>query len=1196
MGISDIRVGIGCLFATGNNLNRDAILHIGGTRYSSQHAPVEKDWILNTMRPVTMRVHRLSRISAGESRKHPDWEGLRADIQGFFSNLDVLFVAGIARQPDWFNKRVIGDIHPRPVVVDLLEMYQFFCLDKEVAYTEDAVMARAAKRTGPTLPRFRDGLESMLLEVLASILAREQCPEPPVVGLLRTALRVVEGGGDYCVGVGCLLTEGDDISQDCIIQIAGTRYSTKHARTDIEVKRYPFSKKSKARIRNFFGEMDVLLVPGTACQPDWFRSRVLKGVKKRPEVVDLFKLMEFFCLSQEVRTQALTIFEHLPGSGADVFVPIRKGLSQVLSMVIETVRQNAPACGGSEFSKFFVGLKRILAEREQCKTWMIAPVFGLLSQACAAREPPEDMKAMHRIAEAADRIRWDHGFAGLRYEAPPVMLESGLNALVKRLKVNRGSEIVEREKAVEQRVPIKECKVNDFLRDMASGRPNFNERQEQMEFAKFCAEAINEPAAYVAEAGTGTGKTLGYLIPACEFARCNSTRMVVIATSTNNLLQQICQKDWQLIQGTERPMYRNLRIKGLKDKSHYLCLGGLKSLYLGRRSKHGSGSALVRLSWLYFFLVLNKCRGHVGEIPFRLTKRFPDLSGSKTEFNIYSAVNAEKVCLPGVCSVGLECVYPTTCESAEQANILVTNHHKIVSLGDSIEQRQAVWIIDEADRFPDNLRSAFSVTVSRSRLEHFVEKMMGSRYRTSFIKQLRRQFQHDEHRNAGFLNDLASIELECNKLRRLAEKTNTSVTVGKYPVRWNDLCFSDREALKRTLKQMEQCVGAITTCWVNISQKWNRIAPPDQKVWQRAWKGINHVSREAKALEKDLGRLDGDISSADYLFVFEAGAQSWEASRVPFCLSTSGGRGSEFVQALWNSEKSVIFTSATLFVDKRLDFFEKELFGSSPPQEPFKQHKRVRSPFQYNTQAHGAVASFMPWYKHSKSDDSRGENWKAEVARTIALLCVAINGRTLTLFTNFSEMRETYDTIKGTLKDHDIQPLLQRGTSRSQIETFRVQEQSAMFGVDRFWTGVDFPGPTLSQVIAVKLPNPGLSQPMVKHRKDHWSEDEFWKQWYEPQTRLKLRQGFGRLIRRCDDRGIFVLLDIRVTERPLNHALSALPIILEGGTGSALELSKWAIKKLKLSTELKSRNVDLKALHQQLANQYFAPRSQGQLT
>ncbi len=997
---SRIRVGIGHLFATGNDTARDAVVHIAGARFSANADPVRRNWVLNPGRRISHRLYDLTGISTRESGARPRWSAARGDIGGFFSSLDVLLVCDIRRQKDWFADLVLRGIASPPVLVDLLGMSQFFRPEEGVPYTEKALMglvpAFRARAAGRPLLRVMDGIETLLSAVLNAILeGREE-----------------ESGGIFF------------------------------------------------------------------------------------------------------------------------------------------------------------------------------PVYGLFSQALAAGDAPPDFQAMRTLAEEAHAIRWETGAASLLFDRPREMQQDSLTAFV-------GSWLPEEKGAGRKRKddsgeahPVKWRGVEDVLSSLSTVIPNFEKRQEQIRYAGFCAEAINNHGTYVVEAGTGTGKTLGYFIPACEHARLNPGSQVVIATSTKNLMHQILDKEWRTLQSMPQAIYRDLEVAQLKGKQNYLCLSALRGLFLAGNAEYRTGDALVRLSWLYLFLVLMRDEGRWEGAPAGFERRLSRLR----DFAL--AANAQEACVRGLCSLGLACVYPRALDRARKANIVITNHHKLATLDDAISERQAVCIVDEADLFPDNLRGASTVEINRFRLWRFLRQAMGSKQRRGFARVLEEQLQRERGKDPdkqALLECLERIQRICHEIGSLLDVIGGIGPPRGFGMRWDDMAGEDREQLEAVLEQLKNGLETMEDLWTRVadSNRYANSGGQERKRQQRERHSVQQNLNMVKELCADVAELATGFPSEDHTFVFHRQGRRWSIQKVPFDFSESDQPGTDFVAGLKErGEKTVLFTSATLYVDGNLDLFCRELFNDDRAHRHFQRVARFDSPFNYPKQIGGAVAAYLPSFSYTASGARgmpRAASWKDEVARSIALLTVAAAGRTLVLFTNTQEMRDMYERVRPVLEEHDIELLLQSGASRSATDTFAAVEQSVLMGVNRFWTGVDFPGATLSQVIVVRLPNPSLGDPLVRHRKQYWDQGTFWNRWYGPTTRLMLRQGFGRLIRRQTDYGVFILLDPRiVTHRNMRRHAEALPVGLRPISESAFELAEWVVGRLRLTGELNARDLDLARLFRSL--------------
>lgn len=1001
MAESGIRVGLGHLFATGSDTARDAIVHIAGARFAATADPAERNWVLNPGRRISQRIYGLTGIGTREASAKPHWSAARKDIGRFFEELDVLFVCDIRRQRDWFADVVLREVGSPPVVVDVLEMSQFFRPEAGVPYTEKALMemapARRARAAARPLLRVMEGLRSLLTSVLHAIL------------------------------------EGSE-------ETSGNAYY---------------------------------------------------------------------------------------------------------------------------------------------------PVYGLLSQALAAGDAPEDFRAMHAVAGAAHALRWEEGTAGLLFDRPREMAEDSLMAFVGSWLPDETGAGRKRKEASGEARPVKWRGVEEVLASLSAVIPDFEKRQEQVRFASFCTDAINNHGSYVAEAGTGTGKTLGYFIPACEHARLNPASQVVIATSTKNLMRQILDKEWHTLQRMPQALYRDLEVAQLKGKQNYLCLSALRQLFLAGRAEYRRGDAAVRLSWLYLFLVLMRDEGRWEGAPAGFEQKFTRLR----EFAL--SANAQEACVRGLCSLGLSCVYPRALERARKANIVITNHHKLATLDDAISERKSVCIVDEADLFPDNLRGAVTIEINRFRLWRFLRQALGTRQRRGFVRILEERLEGERGRDPdrqGVLEALKRIQRTCYEIGSLLDAIGSIGPARGFGMRWDDMAGDEREQLDAALSQLKHGLETLEYLWTRIadSKRYAKGDGQELKWQQRERRSVQQNLNMVRELSADVAELATGFPCEDHTYVFHRLQRRWSIQKVPFDFAESAQPGSDFVAGLKKRDKgTVIFTSATLYVDGKLDLFCRELFNDDRGSRHFRGVARFDSPFNYPRQVGGAVAAFLPSFSYSAGGTRarpRAVSWKDEVARTIALLTVAAAGRSLVLFTNTQEMRDIYERVLPVLEGHDIELLLQSGASRSATETFAAVEQSVLMGVNRFWTGVDFPGPTLSQVIVVRLPNPSLGDPLVKHRRQYWDQGTFWNSWYGPTTRLMLRQGFGRLIRRQSDAGVFVLLDPRiVTNRNMQRHAEVLPVGLRPISGSALELADWVVGRLRLQRELQTRDLDLAQLHGQLA-------------
>jgi DNA polymerase-3 subunit epsilon/ATP-dependent DNA helicase DinG len=228
----------------------------------------------------------------------------------------------------------------------------------------------------------------------------------------------------------------------------------------------------------------------------------------------------------------------------------------------------------------------------------------------------------------------------------------------------------------------------------------------------------------------------------------------------------------------------------------------------------------------------------------------------------------------------------------------------------------------------------------------------------------------------------------------------------------------------------------------------------------------------------------------------------------------------------------VVLTSATLRTNNSFDYFRERLHFWEA------EEAAVGSPFDYENNTLLYIPTDLP-------EPNTAGHQKA-VEDGLIKLIKQIKGRTLVLFTSYSQLRTTANKIKGPLAEADIGVYQQGdGTSRRQLlENFKTAEQSALLGTRSFWEGVDIPGPELSCVVLTRIPFAVPSDPIIATRSETF--DDAFKQYSIPQAILTFRQGFGRLIRTNEDRGVVAIFDRRVITKNYGQAfLDSLPGVTE---------------------------------------------------
>ncbi len=1180
-----LRIAVAHLFTTGRNTKRDAIVHLACKRYEQGANPQERDWIVNPERKITRRVYRHTGISTKESAGKPVWHDVRGEVRLFLDGVDVLFVFD-SNAERWFRDVVYGGIAP-PDIVDLLDAYKFFLPEKSPPYSDLAIVdmeASIPQHSGTRkLNKVLSGMSRMLEAVLEVILKPEQIrngfrtPKShyPVYNLLDWSL-AIEGASPAFKTL-----------QRVAAQAAGIRWET----DQMEGASY------RAPV-NMDNEELLLFIE------NWKPSRLIQEDRK-PYNEDFMagEIPERYLRDKSTRSllQVLEFILKSPGTEPQDVGRVKQNLDAIKSQcqelqkhIFRTLRQvywiaevKKSPDHSDRYSEKYEDICSAYHELINC-----LKTFESLSLRLQVNElsqlPPIIVNDEHldlvskwiKASGQAGKLQRSLLKTRKKFSKPGKSLpDQAVLRMVKR--VFKDMETLNREYFASDASIQDEYLELGF--NVLYSDHRFDERPEQRWYAEFISKAINFGNQYVAEARTGTGKTLGYLIPACEHSRINKRRQVVVATATINLMDQILTKEWRTLTSPRGSPYRNLKIATLKGKRNYLCVTPLKKLFSDLNSdKHNESEpgfadlvAEGRLACLYLFQILTRKNGQ-WDSAADFHKRFPRIAKEYP-------VDAETACKPELCKMGKDCIYPQAVRRAQYANVVITNHHKLANLDDEIKKRASVCIIDESDQFPDNLRSALSESITREDVWDFIRRVAGTEKRRGFVQVLQEKLKKEvklgklKKENAdGLFRSLRQIEESCNQIFfRLRDVT--FVGEDQYAKRWKDLGQRQQDLLQDMLDDLGRHLNM-------IEQEIKKILDSDR------YRQTQDLSRNLSS-EKDrlvqyryevIGLLDSmeailpSIYNGDGQFIvtYQQSQFNWTLAKMPFKI---GDQARDLVKGF----ETTIFTSATLYVDQVTDLFVLELFDDLTSESPFTAETRISTPFEYSKQAGGAVTSFIPCYKYGASN----REWERQVIETIALLSIALDGRTLVLFTGWAKMPMMYQHIRAMLEKYDIPVLLQdkTGSSETVIEEFDGLEESVLLGTGRFWTGVNFPGPTLSQLIIVRLPNAALGDPLVREREERWSDDKFWHRWYGQNTRRKLNQGFGRLIRKKEDRGLFVLLDRRILcHQHMKCHRSAIPIELNSQFNSPVELASWGIKRLGLSPELKEREINLEQVYQEI--------------
>lgn len=656
---------------------------------------------------------------------------------------------------------------------------------------------------------------------------------------------------------------------------------------------------------------------------------------------------------------------------------------------------------------------------------------------------------------------------------------------------------------------------------------DYEHRSQQVQMLMAVSQALSHSGHLLVEAGTGTGKSMAYLIPAYQWAERNGHR-VVISTNTINLQDQLLQKD---IPDLAAILDDPIRAAVLKGRANYLCPRQLDALRsVGPRSADEMRVLAKVLVWMQ-----NGGSGDRGEI---------NLLGAG-ESVAWSRLSAENEgCGGETCMVEEDgkCPYFNARREAEIAHIIVVNHALLladIATGSRVIPEYDYLIVDEAHHLEDATTSGLSFRVTESGVYRLLRDIgtSSSGLLGQLMQVAQRKLPPDLAGRVSKGVDIVSGRVqECRSgVERFFEALN------------------DFLAIRRDGKpvgpygQQERIVGSTRMLpeWSDMEIAWDNLKAPfgsmldaleelESSLLGLAEQGVEEAEDLAlstrsvtRGLTEVYSNLDHVIFEPDSMTIYWAEASS---SRARPSLHAAPLEVGHLVRRhIWHQKESVIMTSATLTTAGSFDYLRHRL-GAEDAEE-----LALGSPFDYETAALLYLVNDVP-------EPSAGAPYQRAVEKGLIELCKATHGRTLALFTSYAQLRRTAQAISGPLASEGIVVYEQgEGASRhALLETFRSADQAVLLGTRSFWEGVDVPGPALSVLAIIRLPFDVPSDPIVASRAEMYEAP--FNQYTVPEAILRFRQGFGRLIRTRSDRGVVITLDRRLTSKYYGRAfIDSLP-------------------------------------------------------
>ena len=608
-------------------------------------------------------------------------------------------------------------------------------------------------------------------------------------------------------------------------------------------------------------------------------------------------------------------------------------------------------------------------------------------------------------------------------------------------------------------------------------------RQEQLQMAHEVARAMIDAEHLIVEAGTGVGKSFAYLIPAISLAL-KAEQKVVISTNTISLQEQLVTKDIPFLQ---RILPRGFNVVLAKGRRNYLSRRRLKNLLNYERGLFDTFEEVEEVAEIEEW-VNQTVDGSTADLSWRPSSQVWDKVASDRDN-----------CLGRQCETYDTCFYFKVRREMQDADLLIVNHHLLFSdLAIRKESEESLGvlpdydylIIDEAHHLEATATNHASINFSNTRVKWLLDSLS----------------------NVAKLFESKQLTAEVEEAR---EQANTLFrTIIEVMQEFDDGGYST--TLTQRIHESNFVRNALDAPLADIEQTLKHLR--DNTSTEDEEQEITAHHRYCQRLRDELDMIIQQ-SDPDYVYWAEISTRA----RTPRILlnATPANVNQILEDHLFTVKNSVIMTSATLSTNRNFAYFKNRI-GISECRELL-----VHSPFDFKKQVQIHIPRYMP--------DPNSSEFVPAVIRKIRHYLKLTHGKAFVLFTSYKMMDEVYDAVAPYLETIGLDTFKQGGelSRTDMLQAFREDTDSVLFGTSSFWEGVDVRGEALSNVIITRLPFEVPTHPVMEARVKQIKErggNEFI-EFSLPEAILRLKQGFGRLIRTQTDNGIVVILDPRIKTR-----------------------------------------------------------------
>ncbi len=784
---------------------------------------------------------------------------------------------------------------------------------------------------------------------------------------------------------------------------------------------------------------------------------------------------------------------------------------RIYPAVIELMREEIADAGGNEV--LFVG--RVDSE---------GMVRGVV---VAARGDEVSVPALASHMERGDVVIHNHPSGTLRPSKADLSIASELGSRGIGFFIVDGK--VDKVYAVAEPVLVEERKLLDLDGLAAILEPggrlqelmdSYEPRSSQVELLRMIGETFNGEGICVAEAGTGVGKSLAYLIPALAWTEANDER-VVVSTATINLQEQLLDKDIPLVKKLLKSKVPTVLVKG---RNNYLCRTRLRDALDEKTLFEEEDERLEKIAeW-------------AEESP----------TGSRSDLAFFpSEILWSRVCSDADSCTGLRCPDRERCfllrarREAASAKVLVVNHHLLFSdlamrLSRTGFDSTAVLppfqriVFDEAHNIENSATSFFSETLSRLAVHRYLNRLLRSRggRRAGLIPKIQSYLGAGDvvERIFGLVSAVREQAdlVEAAALPILGDAPSFRLTEENFPLAEGTFIPALWELQRRLFDLVETMTDALDDL------------PDEDRELPEIYE-TRMIVRRIESLGKVCEQFRNPGDKTDRVLWIERRKTGTGDVFLQY-ISTPLDITKVMQEAVYEPFETVVFTSATLSVSRSFKFWKSRV-GLDGGSGPAVREGVFESPFDYKERVLIGVPTDAPL--------PESEDYQGFLIRFISEALVVSEGKALVLFTSYDMLLKTYEGVRPVLDAAGISLLRQGDEDRSRLlRRFTGDVSSVLFATDSFWEGVDAPGDTLQVVILCRLPFRVPTEPVLVARMEAVKlrgGNPFF-DLSLPEAVMKFKQGFGRLMRRTSDRGVVIVTDGRIVSKPYGRIfLSSLP-------------------------------------------------------